>query len=226
MLTGRKLSLTLAFGVLVIAAIGASCKGFFQGNTLQTVSIQPSSLDLQVTATQQFSAWGTYLDTTRSQITSGVVWTSDSPDVTITPGGLATGLTVTSTAATITGSVQGLDGTATVNVIGDVTSMSVNPTSQSMTEGSQYPFTFTGSPGPPAFITTSNGGTLTITASNTTTTTLLTCTVGTNTAGNPAELCTAQSGAVAGNPWSIAMSYPTPSGGTATATATATASGN
>ncbi len=41
MLTGRKLSLTLAFGVLVIVAIGASCKGFFPDNTLSTVAIQP-----------------------------------------------------------------------------------------------------------------------------------------------------------------------------------------
>jgi hypothetical protein len=226
MLTGRKLALTLAFTVLVAVAFGVSCKGFFQGNTLQTVAIQPSSLNIQVTATQQFSAWGTYLDGTRSQITSGVVWTSSSPDVTITAGGLATAQIVTTSAATITGSAQGLNGTATVNVIGDVTAMTVNPTSQSMTEGSPYPFTFTGSPGPPTYITTSNGGTLTITASNTTSTTLLTCTVGTDSKGNAAESCTAQSGAVAGNPWSITMSYPTPSGGTATATAMANASGN
>ena len=227
MLTGRKLALTLAFTVLVALAFGASCKGFFPGNTLQSVAIQPSTLDFQVTATQQFSAWGTYLDGTRSQITSGVVWTSDSPDVTITAGGLASALIVTSAAATITGSAQGLDGTATVNVIGDVTAMAVNPTNQSMSEGTAYPFTFTGSPGPPTDITTSNGGTLTITPFvSTVSNTLLTCTVGTNTAGNPAESCTAQSGAVAGNSWSIVMSYPTPAGGTVTATATATASGN
>ena len=226
MFTGRKMALTLAFTVLVVVAFGASCKGFFTGNTLQTVAIQPSTLDFQVNATQQFSAWGTYLDGTRSQITSGVVWTSDSPDVTITAGGLATAQIVTVSAATITGSAQGLDGTATVNVIGDVAAMTVSPTNQSMSEGSFYYFTFTGSPGPPTYITTSNGGTLTITPSNSGTASDLTCTVGTNTAGNPAESCTAQSGAVAGNSWSIVMSYPTPAGGTVTATATATASGN
>jgi hypothetical protein len=226
MLTGRKLALTLAFTVLVAVAFGVSCKGFFTGNTLQSVAIQPSTLDFQVNATQQFSAWGTYLDGTRSQITSGVVWTSDSPDVTITAGGLATALIVTSAAATITGSAQGLDGTATVNVIGDVTSMSVNPTTATVTVNAPgVAFTFTGSPGPPTYITVSNGGTLTITPSNTGSTSDLTCTVGTDAKGNPAEVCQALSGASAGNPYTITMSYPTPSGGTVTATATANISG-
>src|ERR1019366_4590500 len=110
MFTGRKMALTLAFTVLVVVAFGASCKGFFQGNTLQSVAVQPSTLDIQVTATQQFSAWGTYLDGTRSQITSGVVWTSDSPDVTMTAGGLLTAQVVTTAAVTITGSAQGLNG--------------------------------------------------------------------------------------------------------------------
>jgi len=227
MLTGRKLALSLAFTVLVALAFGVSCRGFFQRNSLSSIAIQPPSLDLGVDATQQFSAWGTYQDGSRTQITSGVVWTSsDTVDAPITSAGMVTGVSVTSSSATITGAAQGLSGTATVTVIGDVTSMSVSPTNRSMTEGTDYPFTFTGSPGPPTYITTSNGGTLTITASNSASTSLFTCTVGTDNSGNPAESCTAQSGAVAGNPWSIIMSYPTSSGGSVTATATATASGN
>ncbi len=226
MLTGRKLALTLAFTVLVAVAFGVSCKGFFTGNTLQSVAIQPSTLDFQVNATQQFSAWGTYLDGTRSQITSGVVWTSDSPDVTITAGGLATAQIVTSSAATITGSAQGLNGTATVNVIGNVTSMAVDPTTGTVTvNATGTPFTFTGSPGPPTYITADNGGTLTITATGNGGTSDFTCTVGTDAKGNPAEVCSAITNASTGSPYTIQMSYPTPSGGTATATATANISG-
>jgi hypothetical protein len=222
MLTGRKLALTLAFTVLVAVAFGVSCKGFFTGNTLQSVAIQPSTLDFQVNATQQFSAWGTYQDNTRSQITSGVVWTSDSPDVTITAGGLATAQIVTSAAATITGSAQGLNGTATVNVIGDVTSMSVSPTTATVTVNAPgVAFTFTGSPGPPTYITVGNGGTLTITPSNSD----FTCTVGTDAKGNPAEVCQAITNASTGSPYTITMSYPTPSGGTVTASAKANISG-
>ncbi len=224
MLTGRKLALTLAFTVLVVVAFGASCKGFFTGNTLQSVAIQPSTLDFQVNATQQFSAWGTYLDGTRSQITSGVVWSSDSPDVTITAGGLATAQIVTASAATITGSAQGLNGTATVNVIGDVTSMSVSPTTATLTEQAPgVPFTFTGSPGPPTYITAANGGTLTVTATGTGGTSNFTCTVGTDAKGNPAEVCSALQNASQGSPYTIQMSYPSPSGGTTTSpTATVT----
>ncbi len=226
MLTGRKLALTLAFTVLVAVAFGISCNGFFTENTLQSVAIQPSTLNFQVNDTQQFSAWGTYQDGTRSQITSGVVWTSDSPDVTITAEGLATAQIVTASAATITGSAQGLNGTATVNVIGNVTSMSASPTTATVTVNAPgVPFTFTGSPGPPDYITVGNGGTLTITATGGGSTSDLTCTVGTDAKGNPAEVCSALTGASAGSPYTIQMSYPTPSGGTATASATANISG-
>ena len=220
MLTGRKLSLTLAFGVLVIVAFGASCKGFFQGNTLQTVAIQPSILDFQVNATQQFSAWGTYLDGTRSQITSGVVWTSDSPDVTITAGGLATAQIVTVSAATITGSAQGLDGTATVNVIGDVTSITATSSASTITaSGNPVTFTFKASPGPPDYITAGNGGTLTITTVDS----VFVCTVGTDAQGNPAESCSLGTGGKAAS-YQLYMTYPTPSLGTVTSnTVTVTA---
>jgi hypothetical protein len=230
MLTGRKLALTLAFTVLVVVAFGVSCRGFFQPNSLETIAIQPPSLDLAVDAKQQFSAWGTYQDGSRKQLTSGLVWTStDTVDAPITAAGLVTGVSVTPASVTITGAAQGLSGTATLNVIGDVTSMTVSPGNQSMSEGNPYPFTFTGSPGPPTYITTSNGGTLTVTPCPTCSSvsdTLITCTVGTDGSGNPAESCEAQSGAVAGNPWSITMSYPTPAGGTVSVSATANASGN
>ncbi len=217
MLTGRKLALTLAFAVLVALAFGVSCQGFFQPNTLNSISIQPPSLNLDVNATQSFSAWGTYQDGSRSQITSGVVWTSDSPSVTITAGGTATGVSVTTSSATITGSAQGLSGTATVTVIGDVTSMTVSPTTATIAENATAtPFTFTGSPGPPTYITADNGGTLTITASGTIGTSDFMCTVGTDAHGNPAELCSATQGAFAGSPYTIQMSYPTPSGGIVT----------
>jgi hypothetical protein len=66
---------------------------------------------------------------------------------------------------------------------------------------------------------------LTITPSNSGSTSDLTCTVGTDAKGNPAEVCSALPGAGAGTPYTIQMSYPTPSGGTATASATANISG-
>ncbi|MGA8538679.1 MAG: hypothetical protein WB566_04230 [Terriglobales bacterium] len=209
MLTGRRLALTLAFSVLIALAFGAGCRGFFPPNVLETVQIQPPSLNLGVSAQQQFTAFGTYADGTRSQITSGLVWTSSSPSVTITTGGLAQGVSVTDTAVTITGSAQGISGTASVTVIGDVTSISVSPTSANVTAGgSAVIFTFASSPGPPNFVTSDNGGTLTITPSDN----LFTCTVGVDASNNPAESCLLSTTTGAAASYTLQMSYPNVSG--------------
>jgi hypothetical protein len=209
--TKQKLRLIGAFAVLGILALAVGCTGFFQPNSLESVTIQPSSQNLLVNDQQQFTAWGVYEDNSRSQITSGVSWTSSDPSVSISNGGLATAQSVTSAAVTITGSAQGLSGTATVNVIGNVTSISVSPSSATIpVGGTTQAFTFTGSPGPPTYITSSNGGTLTITTSDS----FFTCTVGTDTSGNPAEVCSAATGDTTPS-YQIQMSYPTPAGGTA-----------
>jgi hypothetical protein len=217
---GKRLPLTLAFGALVAAAIGAACNGFFPPNTLETIAIQPPSVNLFVTATQAFSAWGTYQDGTRSQITSGLVWTSDSPSVTINSGGTATGVSVTTSSVTITGSAQGLSGTATVTVIGDVTSITATASASTITaSGTSVTFTFKGSPGPPDYITAGNGGTLTITVADS----VFVCTVGTDAQGNPAESCSLGNGGSAPS-YQLYMTYPSPSGGTVTSnTVTVTA---
>jgi hypothetical protein len=115
MLTGRKLALSLAFTVLVAVAFGMSCNGFFPPNSLTAISIQPPSPQIEVGAAnaQTLQAWGTYEDNSRSQITSGVEWTS-SDDTVISIGlttGLATGENVGGQ-ATITAAAQGLSATA------------------------------------------------------------------------------------------------------------------
>jgi hypothetical protein len=206
----QKLQAIGAIAALAMLALAVSCHGFFQNPTLSSVAIQPSSLNMELTTTEQFTAWGTYDDNSRSQIKSGVVWTSSDPSVGLTSGGLATAEAVTSTAVTITAEAQGLSGTASVNVLGDVTSISVSSQSVSVAIGDAVNIDFLGNPGPPDYITTSNGGTLTITTSDN----YFNCTVGTDGSGNPTEACTPISGAAAS--YQLVMTYPTPSGGTAT----------
>jgi len=108
--------LTLAFGLLVAAAIGAGCRGFFQNPTLNSMTIQPPSPSVQVGSaySYQLQAWGTYSDNSRSQIKSGVVWsTSDPTTVSIDQNsGAITGEGEGGT-ATITAAAQGLTATAT-----------------------------------------------------------------------------------------------------------------
>jgi hypothetical protein len=213
MWSGRKLALTLAFTVLIALAAGVSCRGFFQPNTLETVTLQPPSLDIGVGSTQQFTAYGTYEDGSRAQITSGIVWTSsDSVDVPITAQGLLTGVNVTTDAVTITGSAQGLSGTATVSVVGDVTTITGTESASSITAGGDpVYFTFAATPGPPAFITADNGGTLTINLADS----FFVCSAGTNPSGDPAEVCSLTSGGTA-TQYQLYMSYPSSSGATIT----------
>jgi hypothetical protein len=218
MLTGRKLALTLAFTVLVVVAFGVSCKGFFPKPVLQSIAIQPPSPQIQVTKTLSLQAWGTYDDGTRNQITSGVSWSSNSANVTFADTNSGAAFGAIAGTATITASAQALSGTATATVIGDVTKITVSPTSGGVTKGGTTPatFTFAASPGPPLFITTDNGGTLVITPVDT----FVTCTVDVDLSGNPDESCTAATGAAP--LYNIVMTYPNPTGGTVTSTPVAT----
>ncbi|MFZ0479599.1 MAG: hypothetical protein WAL71_10650 [Terriglobales bacterium] len=208
---GKKLAIIAAFAVLLVAAFGAGCKGFFTSNTIQSIAVQPATVNLQVNGTQVFTAWGTDQSGNRSQITSGLVWSSGDPSVSITSGGTATGLTVTSSAVTITGSAEGLSGTATVNVIGNVTTITGTDSATSIKAGGDpVYFTFAGNPGPPDFITVGDGGTLVITTADS----FFVCTDSTY-QNNPAESCSLTQGGTATS-YQLYMTYPTPSGGTAT----------
>jgi hypothetical protein len=219
MFSGRKLPLTLAFIVLVGLAFGASCKGFFTDATLQSVSIQPTAPQVQVDQQITLQAWGTDSNNHRSQIKSGVGWSSDTPTVgTVTGTGDATLQGVSPGTTIITVSAQGLSATATATVIGDVTSITVSPISGTVKIGATgTPFTFAATPGPPLFITADNGGTLIITPSDS----FFTCIVGVDASNNPAEVCSATQGAA--SQYTLVMTYPDPSGGTVTSpTATVT----
>ena len=84
--------------------------------TLTSIVIQPPSVELVVGATFQLTAWGTYSDGSRKDITDEVSWvSSDTQVATVTQNGLATG--DAQGTATITASYEGLSGTGTVIVV-------------------------------------------------------------------------------------------------------------
>ncbi len=165
MLTGRKLALSLAFAALLLVAFGAGCRGFFVNPTLSTIAISPASVDLGIGSTTTLQVFGTYSDGTRSEVTSGVSWSVDPTGIaTVTGSGSGNVTGVAAGTTTATASAQAITGTASITVAGNVTSITVTPTSQSYTVGNPgVDFTFPASPGPPTYITTGNGGTLTIT---------------------------------------------------------------
>jgi len=206
--------LTLAFGLLVAAAIGAGCRGFFQNPTLNSMTIQPPSPSVQVGSaySYQLQAWGTYSDNSRSQIKSGVVWsTSDPTTVSIDQNsGAITGEGEGGT-ATITAAAQGLTATATATAfLGTVSGFEV----------CQGTFSSTSCPNPAWTVSDTSGGTqtfnaqatyngsqvdLTTQATWTPSTSAITCT----TTASPAS-CQFTTGVVtAGTPETIVVTYGT-----------------
>ncbi len=209
MFTGRKLALTLAFTVLVAVAFGVSCRGFFQPNSLVSIAVQPPSPNVLLNQTTTLQAWGTFQDNTRSQVTSGVAWTSSDPTILSIDetSGVATGVSVG--AATVTAAAQGLSGTASATVFITISNLTLNFNT----------WTFTGANGgqSPGFIVTANGTTdvtssATFTSSNTS---FITCVNNTD-----PVFCTAIAGTTPG-PYTITVSY---TGSSITATINVTAS--
>ena len=125
MFTGRKLPITLAFAVLLGLAFGVSCKGFFVDPTLTSITISPTSPQVEVGKTQQLSVFGTYDDGSRKQVKSGVNWsTVPTGIVSIDPAtSVMTGVAVGTTQ--LTADAQGLNATATATAFSAVTGLTI-----------------------------------------------------------------------------------------------------
>ncbi len=98
--------------------------------SLSGISVSPASANVQIGATQQFQATGTYSDGSTGNVTTSASWTSSVPSVaTVDASGLATA--VASGSATITASLGGFSATAALSVstVAIVTSIAVSPTS-------------------------------------------------------------------------------------------------
>ncbi len=198
MFTGRKLALTLAFTVLVALAFGVSCRGFFPANSLLSIAIQPPTPNVVLGQTSTLQAWGTYQNGGgQTQITSGVAWSSDTPDVLSIDETTGVAMGNSLGPATVTASAQGLSATASATVYIVVSSLKVTPNTWSFTGAS-------GGTNPVGFVVTANGGTdvtssAIFTSSNTT---YINCVNGTD-----PVFCTAIAGTPP-NPYTIVVSYP------------------
>jgi len=122
---GKRLSIAIAFGVLLVAAFGAGCDGFFVDPTLTSLNITPASPSVPVTQTTTVNAYAVNSNNQGENLTSGVSWsTSDPTTATITGacanGNLCGSATIqggsTAGTATITASSENLTATATLTV--------------------------------------------------------------------------------------------------------------
>jgi len=92
---------------------------------LTSITVTPADLSVPVGATRQFTATGTYSDSTNQDLTGSVTWSSTSGSVATVsnaPGseGLATGVFTGSTSITSTDVGSGVSGFATLDVIQDI----------------------------------------------------------------------------------------------------------
>ena len=138
-------SSAIALGLLITAVVfGTACGQFFPSATsLVAISISPSNSILTLSSkTQQFTATGTFGDSSSKDITSSVTWSSSSTNVaTINSSGLATAGSTGST--TITASESGITGTTTLTVSNQATGLTVSPATQTITAGQTVQFSAT-----------------------------------------------------------------------------------
>jgi len=135
----RVVLIILFVGSLAICLI--TCGG---GSSLSTISVTPSTANIPAGVTQQFTATGTNSDGTSHDITTQVSWGSSNTSVaTVNGSGLATTVAPgTATIAAASGSILG-SATLTVNSA-TLISISVIPTTPSLTLGATQQFTATG----------------------------------------------------------------------------------
>jgi len=145
--TKSKIRLMSAFAALLALALAVGCRGFFPPATIQPINLQPPTPSFGVGDQQPMQAWATDSNSNHFQVTNGVTWELSSPSTgtvaTITSTGTMTGVNAGS--ITVTASYEGVSGTTTASVVEVVSSMTITPSSTSVTDtGTAYaPFTIT-----------------------------------------------------------------------------------
>ncbi len=115
--TKSQLRLMGAFAALATLALAISCRGFFPPEQLASITITPSSPNVPLGGTTQLTAFGTNTDSqSAGNITGKVSWSSSSGAVGVSSSGVLTGNDLSSSAATITASYQGISATASATV--------------------------------------------------------------------------------------------------------------
>lgn len=129
--------------ILLLSFATIGCGNFFvSGNSLNTISLTPTSVFLTVGNTKQFSASGTTVNGDSKDVTSSAKWSSSSSTTATVAAGLVTAVAAGN--ATITASQDGVEDTAGIIVnTSDLTSIDISATSTTVTTGSTLQLTAT-----------------------------------------------------------------------------------
>ncbi len=159
----------IAAGTVQITATSGSIIGSttltVTSANLVSIAVTPVGQQIVYQTQQQYTATGTFTDSSTHDITNTVTWTSsDTAHLTITPtgigGGLATGVATTANPVTIQASQNGINGSTTATVVAAiVTSVAITPNnppnSTNLAVGTSRHYTATA--------TLANGSTLNVT---------------------------------------------------------------
>ncbi len=119
--TGQATSIAAGSAAITAAANGVSGSAALTVTAtatkqLASITVTPAAASINTGTTQQLTATGKYTDNTTVDLTSSAAWTSSNPAVvSVSSGGLASGLTVGSY-VNVTASLGGASGTSMLNV--------------------------------------------------------------------------------------------------------------
>jgi uncharacterized protein YjdB len=162
--------------------------------TVKSIAVTPATASVTVGATEQFTATATYSDGSTANVSSTATWTSSSTaTATINASGLAAAVAAGS--STVTATLSGVSGTATLTVtalVKTLVSIAVTPATVSVAAGAtqQFAATATYSDGSTATITS----TATWTSSSTATATISSAGLATAVAAGSTTVTATQSG--------------------------------
>ena len=140
----------LTSGTTTISATSGSVVGTttltVTSATLVSIAVTPSNPQITYQTQQQFTATGTFDDSTTQDITRSVTWaSSDTAHITITPTtGLATGVATTTSPVTISATQSSVSGSTTATVVpASVTSIAITPATNTLAAGTSRQYTAT-----------------------------------------------------------------------------------
>ncbi|MFZ1083748.1 MAG: Ig-like domain-containing protein [Terracidiphilus sp.] len=136
----------LSFLFACVMGCGGKAPATVAAPTLQSIAVTPAAPAIIKGTTQQFTAKGTYSDSSIVDITSSVTWNSGTPGTaTIASGGLATAVAAGTT--NITASLNGVSSSADVLTVTAPTlqSIAITPAAPSVAKGLTQQFTAKGS---------------------------------------------------------------------------------
>jgi hypothetical protein len=137
-----KVSSVVLAAISVVFLLGGA--GNLRAQTLQSISVSPSSATIPVGLQQQFTATGNYSDGSQVDLTASATWATSKGAIATVNG---TGLTTAKSAgaATISASYKGVTGSASLTVSSaNLKSITVSPTNSTVDVNFSIQFTATG----------------------------------------------------------------------------------